>query len=82
MSNFDRRIARLEQALEASEIAEIARMTREERGQLMIEILTPYMGEKDAREHVHRVRTDPAYAEEERRMFRELEDQVGISPRR
>jgi hypothetical protein len=82
MSNFDRRIARLEQALEASDIADIARMTREEREQLMVEILTPYMGEKDAREYVHRVRTDPAYAEEQRRMFRGLENEVGIIPGR
>jgi hypothetical protein len=81
MSNFDRRIARLEQALEASDIAEIARMTWEERGQLMVEILTPYMGEKDAREHVHRLRTDPAYDEKDRRMMEELENQVGITPK-
>ena len=80
MSNFDRRIARLEQVLEARDIADIARMTREEREQLMVEILTPYMGEKDAREYVLRLRTDPVFAEEQRRMLRELEDQVGISP--
>jgi predicted nucleotidyltransferase component of viral defense system len=82
MSNFDRRIARLEQVLEARDIADIARMTREERDQLKVEILTPYMGAKEAREHVHRLRTDPAYAEEERRAFRELKDQVGIIPGR
>jgi hypothetical protein len=57
MSNFDRRIARLEQALEATDIEDIARMTSEERGQLMIEILAPYVGEERARAHVHRVRT-------------------------
>ena len=82
MNSFDRRIARLEQALQASDIADIARMTPEEREQLMVEILTPYMGEKDAREHVHRLRTDPAYAEKDRQMMEELENEVGIIRRR
>jgi hypothetical protein len=78
MSNLDRRIARLEQALGACEIQDIARMTREEREQRMVEILTPYMGEKEAREHVHRLRTDPAYFREEGRVLREVAEQQGI----
>jgi hypothetical protein len=82
MSNFDRRIARLEQRLEASDIANIARMTPEEREQRMVEILAPYLGEKEAREHVHRVRSDPAYAEEQRRMMEELKNEVGFVRRR
>lgn len=80
MSNFDRRIARLEQVLEARDIADIARMTREERDQLKVEILTPYMGAKEAREHVHRLRTDSAYAEEEHRIRIEVAEEAGIIP--
>ena len=78
MSNFDRRIARLEQALGACEIADIARMTREEREQCMVEILTPYIGEQEAREHVHRLRTDPIYSQEDSRMLQEVAEQAGI----
>jgi hypothetical protein len=78
MSNFDRRIARLEQALEATDIEDIARMTSEERGQLMIEILAPYVGEERARAHVHRLRTDPAYFQEELRIINEVAERAGI----
>jgi hypothetical protein len=82
MSNLDRRVTRLEQLLDASDIKDIALMTREERDQRMIEILTPYMGEEGARAHVHRRRTDPAYAEEQRRIVREVAEQAGILPGR
>ena len=82
MSNLDRRIARLEQALGACEIEDIARMTREERGQRMVEILAPYTGEKEAREHVYRLRTDRSYFQEVSRMFREVAEQQGIIPSR
>jgi hypothetical protein len=46
MSNLDRRIGRLEQSLREIETKDIALMTREEREQLMIEILAPYIGEE------------------------------------
>ena len=82
MSNLDRRIARLEQASELQEIKDIDRMTRQERDQCMIEILTPYVGEEKACEHVHRLRTDPAYAQDHARRLRELAEQAGIIPRR
>ena len=71
MSNLDRRIARLEQAFEATDIEDIALMTREERAKLMIEIFTPYIGEERARAHVHRLRTDPTYFRENLQMVRE-----------
>jgi hypothetical protein len=48
----------------------------------MFEILTPYMGEEGARAHVQRRRTDPAYAEEQRRIVREVAEQAGILPGR
>ena len=80
MSNFDRRIARLEQALEVTDIEDIARMTPKERGQLMIEILAPYFGEERARAHVHRLQTDPAYLQEELRILREVTERAGIFP--
>jgi hypothetical protein len=82
MSNFDRRIARLEQALEATDIEDIARMTSEQRGQLMIEILAPYIGEARARAHVHRLRTDPAYLQEELWIINEAAERAGIILRR
>jgi len=82
MSNFDRRITRLEQALEATDIEDIARMTREERGQLMVELLAPYFGEERARDHVHRLRTDPEYLQEELRLLREVTKEAGIILRR
>jgi hypothetical protein len=78
MSNLDRRIGRLEQALREIEIKDVALMTREEREQLMVEILSPYMGEETARAHVHRLRTDSAYAEEELRITKEVSEQAGI----
>ena len=80
MSSLDRRIARLEQALDVSDIKDIALMTREERDKLLIEILTPYMGEERACAHVHRLRTDPVYAEEDRRIIREVAEEAGIIP--
>jgi hypothetical protein len=55
-------------------------MTREEREQLMIEIFSPYMGEERARAYVLRMRTDPAYAEEQRRILNEVMEQAGIMP--
>ena len=78
MSNLDRRIARLEQALEATNIEDIALMTREEREKLMIKIFTPYIGEEGARAHVHRLRTDPAYFEEHLKTVREVGERAGI----
>jgi hypothetical protein len=78
MSNLDRRIARLEQALEATDIEDIALMTREEREKLMIEIFTPYIGEERARAHVHRLRTDPAYFEEHLKAVREVGERANI----
>jgi hypothetical protein len=57
MSNLDRRIGRLKQSLREIETKDIALMTREEREQLMIEILAPYMGEEGARAHLHRLMT-------------------------
>jgi hypothetical protein len=78
MSNLDRRIARLEQALEATDIEDIALMTREERKKLMIEIFTPYIGEERARAHVHRLRTDPAYFRENLQMVREVGERGNI----
>jgi hypothetical protein len=83
MSNLDRRIARLEQALGGTDIRNVvARMTREERRQRMIEILAPCIGEESARAHVHRMRTDRAYADETLRMLREAGERAGIIPRR
>jgi hypothetical protein len=82
MSNFDRRIARLEQALEANDIEDIARMTREERGQLMIELLAPHIGEERARAHGHCLQTDPEYLREELRIINEVAEQAGIILRR
>jgi hypothetical protein len=38
------------------------------------------MGAKEAREHVHRLRTDLAYAEEEHRILREVAEAAGIIP--
>jgi hypothetical protein len=47
MSNyFDPRIARIEQALEATDIEDIARMTPEGREQLMTEFVAPYIGKE------------------------------------
>jgi hypothetical protein len=63
-----------------SDIKDIALMTPEERDKLLIEILTPYMGEERACAHVHRLSTDPAYAEEDRRILREIGEQAGIIP--
>ena len=80
MTNLDRRIDRLEAALKESEIRDISLMTREEREQLMIEIFSPYMGEERARAYVLRMRTDPAYAEEQRRILNEVMEQAGIMP--
>ena len=80
MSNLDRRIARLEQALETTDINDVARMTREERKQLMIEFLTPYIGGERARAHVHRLRTDPAYFQEHFEIVREVGERAGIIP--
>ena len=80
MTNLDRRIGRLEAALKESEIRDISLMTREEREQLMIEIFSPYMGEERARAYVLRMRTDPAYAEEQRRILNEVMEQAGIMP--
>ena len=82
MSNFDRRIARLEQALEATDIEDIARMTSEERGQLMVELLAPYFGDERARAHVYRLQTDPAYIQEELRIINEVAEEAGIILRR
>jgi hypothetical protein len=80
MSNLDRRIARVELAMEGAEIKDIGRMTRQEREQTMIEILTPHCGEEAARKHVHRLRIDLAYAEEVRRILSEVAEQAGIDP--
>ena len=80
MTNLDRRIDRLEAALKESEIRDISLMTREEREQLMIEIFSPYMGEERACAYVLRMRTDPAYAEEQRRILNEVMEQAGIMP--
>jgi hypothetical protein len=80
MSSLDRRIARLEQTMVRTEMEAIARMTREQRDQCMIEILTPYIGEKKARAHVDRLRTDPAYCEEHRMMLAKLGQREGILP--
>jgi len=77
MSNLDRRIARLEQTVEATDIKDVARMTREEREKLMVEIFTPYIGEERARAHVHRLRTDPAYFRENLQMVREVGERAG-----
>ena len=77
MSILDRRIARLELALEATDIKDVARMTREEREKLMVEIFTPYIGEERARAHVHRLRTDPAYFRENLQMVREVGERAG-----
>ena len=78
MSNLDRRIARLEQTVEATDIKDVARMTREEREKLMVEIFTPYIGEERARAHVHRLRTDPAYFRENLQMVREVGERANI----
>jgi hypothetical protein len=78
MSKFDRRIDRLEQALEATDIEDIALMTREEREKLIIEIFTPYIGEERARAHIHRLRTDPAYFRENLQMVREVGERANI----
>ena len=80
MSILDRRIARLELALEATDIKDVARMTREEREKLMVEIFTPYIGEERARAHVHRLRTDPAYFREVDRVLREVCGAAGHHP--
>ena len=80
MSNLDRRIARLEQTVEATDIKDVARMTREEREKLMVEIFTPYIGEERARAHVHRLRTDPAYFRENLQMVREVGERAGTIP--
>ena len=80
MSKFDRRIARLEHALEATDTEDIALMTPEEREKLMIEIFTPYIGEERARAHVHRLRTDPAYFRENLQMVREVGERAGPAP--
>lgn len=80
MSNLDRRIARLEQAVEGTDIDDIVRMTQEERAQFMIEILTPYIGEERARAHVHRLRTDLAYFQEHVETLREVAERAGITP--
>ena len=80
MSNLDRRIARLELALEATDIKDVARMTREEREKLMVEIFTPYIGEERARAYVHRLRTDPAYFRENLQMVREVGERAGTIP--
>jgi hypothetical protein len=53
-------------------------MTREEREQRMIEIPTPYMRENEAREHVHRLRTDPAHSREEGKVLWEVAEHAGI----
>jgi hypothetical protein len=78
MSKFDRRIARLEHALEATDTEDIALMTPEEREKLMIEIFTPYIGEERARAHVHRLRTDPRYFRENFQMVREVGERAGL----
>ena len=80
MSKFDRRIARLEQTVEATDIKDVARMTREEREKLMVEIFTPYIGEERARAYVHRLRTDPAYFRENLQMVREVGERAGTIP--
>ena len=80
MNNLDRRIARLEQTLERTGIDDLVRMTREERAQRMIEILTPYIGEEGARAHVHRLRTDPAYFNEHLEAVKEVAERAGVIP--
>ena len=55
-------------------------MTREQRYELVFEILAPYMGEEAARVYVERVQTEPEFRREQHRLIQKIGEETGIIP--